>query len=79
MTTSTVTVPLVAALGLGLAENVPGRSPLLDGFGLVAFACLFPIIAVLTYAQLTALIDRFSARRRKHRNNHTDLVNQEES
>ena len=53
VTTSTVTVPLVTALGLGLAETVPGRSPLLDGFGLVAFTCLFPIIAVLTYAQIS--------------------------
>jgi hypothetical protein len=52
VTTSTVTVPLVTALGLGLASNVPGRNPLLDGFGLIAFASLFPIIAVLTYAQI---------------------------
>lgn len=53
VTTSTVTVPLVTALGLGLADAVPGRSPLLDGFGLVAFTCLCPIVAVLAYAQLT--------------------------
>jgi hypothetical protein len=53
VTTSTVTVPLVAALGLGLAESVPGRSPLLDGFGLIAFASLFPIITVMAYAQLS--------------------------
>lgn len=52
VSTSTVTVPLVTALGLGLASTVPGRNPLLDGFGLVAFACLFPIISVLAYAQL---------------------------
>ncbi len=52
VTTSTVTVPLVAALGLGLASNIPGRSPVLDGFGLIAFASLFPIISVLGYAQL---------------------------
>lgn len=52
VTTSTVTVPLVAALGLGLAETIPGRSPVLDGFGLIAFASLFPIIAVMAYAQL---------------------------
>lgn len=52
VTTSTVTVPLVAALGLGLAQSVPGRSPLLDGFGLIAFASLFPIMTVLAYAQL---------------------------
>jgi len=52
VTTSTVTVPLVTALGLGLASTVPGRNPLLDGFGLIAFASLFPIIAVLGYAQI---------------------------
>lgn len=55
VTTSTVTVPLVAALGLGLASTIPGRSPLIDGFGLIAFASLFPIIAVMAYAQLTQI------------------------
>jgi hypothetical protein len=63
VTTSTVTVPLVAALGLGLAETVPGRSPLLDGFGLIAFACLTPIISVMAYAQ----ISEFRARREEKR------------
>ena len=53
VTTSTVTVPLVAALGLGLASTVPGRSVLLDGFGLIAFASLFPIISVMAYAQIS--------------------------
>ena len=53
VTTSTVTVPLVAALGLGLSATVPGRNPALDGFGLIAFASLFPIITVLGYAQFT--------------------------
>jgi hypothetical protein len=53
VTTSTVTVPLVAALGLGLAETVPGRNALIDGFGLIAFASLFPIISVMAYAQLS--------------------------
>jgi hypothetical protein len=52
VTTSTVTVPLVTALGLGLASSVPGRNPLMDGFGLIAFASLFPIMAVLGYAQI---------------------------
>ncbi len=51
VTTSTVTVPVVAALGLGLSSSVPGRNPALDGFGLIAFASLFPIIAVLGYGQ----------------------------
>lgn len=55
VTTSTVTVPLVAALGLGLSETVPGRNPLIDGFGLIAFASLFPIISVMAYAQLSEL------------------------
>lgn len=63
VTTSTVTVPLVTALGLGLAEAVPGRSPLLDGFGLVAFASLFPIIAVLAYGQLAVIKERVSVSR----------------
>jgi hypothetical protein len=52
VTTSTITVPLVAALGLGLSETVPGRNPLIDGFGLIAFASLFPILSVMTYAQI---------------------------
>jgi len=52
VTTSTVTVPLVAALGLGLASRVPGRDPVIDGFGLIAFASLFPMMTVMAYAQL---------------------------
>lgn len=63
VTTSTVTVPLVAALGLGLAETIPERSPILDGFGLIAFASLFPIMAVMAYAQLV----EWKARRLKRR------------
>jgi len=51
VTTSTVTVPLVAALGLGLSATIPGRNPALDGFGLIAFASLFPMITVMGYAQ----------------------------
>jgi hypothetical protein len=53
VTTSTVTVPMVTALGLGLASTVPGRNPALDGFGLIAFASVFPIMTVLAYAQLS--------------------------
>ncbi len=60
VTTSTVTVPLVAALGLGLASTVPGRNPVLDGFGLIAFASLCPIMSVLGYAQLTEWAGRRS-------------------
>ncbi|GMQ45744.1 DUF1538 domain-containing protein [Vibrio sp. 10N] len=56
VTTSTVTVPLVTALGLGLASTVPGRNPMIDGFGLIAFASLFPIISVMAYAQLTQFL-----------------------
>jgi nitrogen regulatory protein PII len=52
VTTSTVTVPLVAALGIGLATNIEGRSPLIDGFGLIAFASLFPMITVMAYGIL---------------------------
>jgi len=52
VTTSTVTVPLVTALGLGLAATIPGRNPAVDGFGLIAFASLFPMITVMGYAQL---------------------------
>jgi hypothetical protein len=49
VTTSTVTVPLVTALGVGLASSLRGRSPLTDGFGLIAFASLTPILFVLVY------------------------------
>lgn len=59
VTTSTVTVPLVAALGLGLASSVPGRNAMLDGFGLIAFASLFPIMTVMAYAQTGALLAKF--------------------
>jgi hypothetical protein len=58
VTTSTVTVPLVAALGLGLASSVPGRNPMLDGFGLIAFASLFPIMAVMGYVQIAQWLNQ---------------------
>jgi len=58
VTTSTVTVPLLAALGLGLAETIPGRSPLIDGFGLIAFASVFPIMSVMGYAQVIRFLER---------------------
>lgn len=76
VTTSTVTVPLITALGLGLSETVPGRSPLLDGFGLVAFASLFPIISVLAYAQITIVIDNYRFKR-GDRDNLRDTVSEE--
>ena len=53
VTTSTITVPLVAALGIGLATNIEGRDPLIDGFGLIAFASLFPMITVMVYGIMT--------------------------
>lgn len=58
VTTSTVTVPLVTALGLGLAATVPGRSALFDGFGLIALASLFPLITVMGYAQISDWMSR---------------------
>jgi hypothetical protein len=60
VTTTMVTVPLVTALGLGLAQAIPGRNPLVDGFGLIAFASLFPIIAVLGYAQIAHWLNKGS-------------------
>ena len=70
VTTSTVTVPLVAALGLELASTVPGRNPALDGFGLIAFASLFPIIAVLGYAQLM----EWKTKRSKNKNGENNAL-----
>ena len=52
VTTSTVTVPLVTALGVGLASSIRGRNPLVDGFGLIAFASLFPMIFVLGFGMI---------------------------
>jgi hypothetical protein len=63
VTTSTVTVPVVAALGLGLAATIPGRSPLVDGFGLIAFASLFPIMSVLAFAGIAERLQRWRSRK----------------
>jgi len=52
VTTSTITVPLVTALGVGLASSIKGRNPMIDGFGLIAFAVLTPIIFVMAYGML---------------------------
>jgi hypothetical protein len=52
VTTSTITVPLVTALGIGLASAIKGRNPMVDGFGLIAFASLTPIIFVMCYGML---------------------------
>jgi hypothetical protein len=64
VSTTAVTVPVVAALGLTLAGQVPGRSPVLDGFGLISLACLFPAVTVLAYAQVAVLSEK---RQRKKR------------
>lgn len=52
VTTSTITVPLITALGVGLATSIRGRHPMIDGFGLIAFASLTPIIFVMAYGML---------------------------
>lgn len=52
VTTSTITVPLVTALGIGLATAIKGRNPMVDGFGLIAFASLTPMIFVMAYGML---------------------------
>lgn len=54
VTTSTITVPLVTALGVGLASSIKGRNPMVDGFGLIAFASLTPIIFVLVYGMVVS-------------------------
>nr|WP_245682283.1 DUF1538 domain-containing protein [Halomonas gudaonensis] len=58
VTTSEVTVPLVTALGIGLASQIDGRNVLIDGFGLIAFASIFPIVTVMTYAILMERVVR---------------------
>jgi len=72
VTTSTVTVPVVTALGLGLASTIPGRSPLLDGFGLIAFASLFPIMSVLAYAKLAEWMQVWRQKREYKRDEHEE-------
>ena len=57
VTTSTVTVPLVAALGIGLSQSLEHSNPLVDAFGLIAFASLFPIISVMAYMQLLSVLE----------------------
>jgi hypothetical protein len=52
VTTSTVTVPLVTALGVGLSSSIRGRNPMIDGFGLIAFASLLPMIFVIVYGMI---------------------------
>jgi len=54
VTTSTITVPLVTALGVGLASSIKGRNPMIDGFGLIAFASLTPIMFVMVYGMIVS-------------------------
>ncbi|RUR31738.1 DUF1538 domain-containing protein [Vreelandella nanhaiensis] len=67
VTTSTITVPIIVALGLGLASAIPGRSPLMDGFGMIALACLFPIISVMGYAQIAQWLGTRYSLANKHK------------
>ncbi len=60
VTTSEVTVPLITALGIGLATHIEGRNVLIDGFGLIAFASIFPIVTVMLYAIFTQWYFQFS-------------------
>lgn len=63
VTTSTITVPVITALGLGMAAAIPGRDPVMDGFGMIALACLFPIITVMAYAQVGQVRDYFKEKK----------------
>ena len=63
--TTAVTVPVVTALGLGLATTIPGRDPLIDGFGLIAFAVLFPIMSVLAFGWGAEHLPFFKRRARR--------------
>jgi hypothetical protein len=63
VTTSEVTVPLVTALGIGLATHIEGRNVLMDGFGLIAFASIFPIVTVMLYA---IAVDQVLAFKERH-------------
>ena len=78
VTTSTITVPIIAALGLGLASSIPGRDPLLDGFGMIALACLFPIITVMGYAQIAEWLENRNLRSNRQ-NSESDTTTQGES
>ncbi len=58
VTTSEVTVPIVTAFGLFLATSIEGRDPLLDGFGLIAFASVFPMMTVMIYSTIMAKVEK---------------------
>lgn len=63
VTTSEVTVPLITALGIGLATHIEGRNVLIDGFGLIAFASIFPIISVMGYALFVQCVAKIQRRK----------------
>ncbi len=67
VTTSTVTVPVVTALGLGLARTLPGRDPVVDGFGVIALTVLFPMVTVMAYARLAPMMALILERLRPER------------
>lgn len=77
VTTSTITVPIIAALGLGLATAIPGRSALMDGFGMIALACLFPIISVMGYAQLAEWQEKRVKKQSRNTSGHESPGNRE--
>jgi len=66
VTTSTITVPLVTALGLGLAGHIPGRNPLAEGFGMIALAVLFPMITVMGYGQVSQWLTTRATNNEEH-------------
>lgn len=69
VTTSEVTVPLVTALGIGLATHIEGRNVLIDGFGLIAFASIFPIVTVMIYAIVMQLFNNWKQSSQKQKVN----------
>lgn len=59
VSTSTVSVPIIAAIGLGVSGSIPGSNPAIEGFGLIAIAVMFPIISVLAYAKATEMLEKY--------------------
>jgi hypothetical protein len=64
VTTSTVTVPIVVSIGIGLSSTIEGRNPAMDGFGMIALVCMFPIISVLLYVQFMDILLKIKSKRR---------------
>ena len=59
VSTSTVSVPIIAAIGLGVSASIPGRNPAIEGFGLIAIAVMFPVITVLAYAKAMEMLEKY--------------------